>query len=167
MVDVLRRETGERHAPYGLPLLPGPCPSGRVAGPEPDEDPRLRLLIDELLKHPRPKVRLHAHRTSRAMLCRTAYLHHTAVLLGDPQPDVTRTAIRTLCHAGWEPAIPAVVDLLKHSHPAVRKAAREGLTRMGTSAVPALRHAADHARPDKRPLFEEVLHRITASAGGT
>ncbi|MET9508800.1 hypothetical protein ABZX62_10055 [Streptomyces flavidovirens] len=124
MVDVLRRETGERHAPYGLPLLPGPCPSGRVAGPEPDEDPRLRLLIDELLKHSRPKVRLHAHRTSRAMLCRTAYLHHTA-------------------------------------------AAREGLTRMGTSAVPALRHAADHARPDKRPLFEEVLHRITASAGGT
>ncbi|MET9514572.1 HEAT repeat domain-containing protein [Streptomyces sp. NPDC002994] len=133
-------------------------------GPDPDQDPALRRLIGELLKHPRPKVRLHAHRTSRAMLDRPAHLHHTALLLDDPQPDVARLAIRTLCHAAWEPAIPIVIDKLKHAHPVVRKAAREGLTRMGTSVVPALRHAADHARPDKRSLYTDLLTRITSTA---
>ncbi|MBT2490931.1 HEAT repeat domain-containing protein [Streptomyces sp. ISL-96] len=132
-------------------------------GPGPDQDPALRLLIGELLKHPRPKVRLHAHRTSRAMLDRPAHLHHTAVLLDDAQPDVARLAIRTLCHAAWEPAIPTVIDMLQHTHPVVRKAAREGLTRMGTSVVPALRHAADHARPDKRSLYTALLTRITSA----
>ncbi|MBT2396767.1 HEAT repeat domain-containing protein [Streptomyces sp. ISL-100] len=132
-------------------------------GPAPDQDPALRLLIGELLKHPRPKVRLHAHRTSRAMLGRPAHMHHTAVLLDDPQPDVARLAVRTLCHAAWEPAIPTVIDMLTHSHPVVRKAAREGLTRMGASVVPALRHAADHARPDKRSLYTDLLTRITSA----
>ncbi|MGX1881575.1 HEAT repeat domain-containing protein [Streptomyces sp. NPDC055287] len=134
--------------------------------PDPDDDPGLRSLIGALLKHPRPKVRLHAHRTSRAMLDRPTYLRHTAVLLDDPQPDVARLAVRTLCHAGWEPAVPAVVGLLDHAHPVVREAAREGLALMPGPAAPALRYAADHARPDKRPLYEEVLRRIRASADG-
>lgn len=132
---------------------------------EADQDPGLRNLIGELLRHPRPKVRLHAHRTSRAVLDRQTYLHHTSILLDDPQPDLVRTAIRTLCHASWTPAVPAVTGLLEHPHPAVRKAAAEGLVMMGMPAVPALRHAAVHARPDKRSLYTEVLDRIrTAGA---
>lgn len=133
------------------------------SGPDADQDPGLRDLIGELLHHPRPKVRLHAHRTSRAMLDRQTYLHHTSVLLDDPQPDLVRTAIRTLCHAAWAPAIPAVTRMLEHSHPVVRKTAAEGLVAMGTPAIPALRHAADHVRPDKRSLYTEVLERITQS----
>ncbi|MFE1287293.1 HEAT repeat domain-containing protein [Streptomyces sp. NPDC058751] len=135
----------------------------RHGGPDADRDPGLRDLIGELLQHPRSKVRLHAHRTSRAMLDREIYLHHTSILLDDPQPDLVRTAIRTLCHAMWTPAIPAVTGMLEHSHPVVRKAAAEGLTAMGTPAIPALRHAAAHARPDKRSLYTEVLEQITTA----
>ncbi|MFB0633144.1 HEAT repeat domain-containing protein [Streptomyces sp. AB3(2024)] len=135
-------------------------------GPDADRDPGLRELIAELLRHPGPGVRLHAHRTSRAMLDRPAHLHHTSILLDDPQPDLVRTAIRTLCHATWAPAAPAVTGLLEHPHPAVRKAAAEGLVGMGTVAVPALRHAAGHARPDRRSVYTVVLERIEAAGAG-
>ncbi|MCJ0873025.1 HEAT repeat domain-containing protein [Streptomyces sp. AP-93] len=130
-------------------------------GPDPDQDPGLRDLIGELLRHPKPKVRLHAHRTSRAMLDRQTHLHHTAILLDDPQPDLVRAAIRTLCHATWVPAIPALTGLLEHPHPVVRRAAADGLVAMGTSAIPALRHVTVHARPDKRSRYAEILERIT------
>ncbi|MFD6877109.1 MULTISPECIES: HEAT repeat domain-containing protein [unclassified Streptomyces] len=132
-------------------------------GPDADRDPELRALIGELLRHPKAKVRLHAHRISRAVLDRPTHLQHTSLLLDDPRPDLVRTAIRALCHAGWVPAIPAVTGLLEHAHPVVRRTAAEGLAAMGTTAVPALRHAVAHVRPDKRPLYSEVLDRITAA----
>ncbi|MFE3580837.1 HEAT repeat domain-containing protein [Streptomyces vinaceus] len=132
-------------------------------GPDPDRDPALRDLIETLLHHPKPGVRLHAHRTSRAALDRETYLHHTTVLLDDPQPDVVRTAIRTLAHASWAPAIPALTPLLEHSHPAVRRAAAKALTDLGVRALPSLKHAATHARPDKRPLYENLLNHITTT----
>ncbi|WP_335937157.1 HEAT repeat domain-containing protein [Streptomyces sp. PTD5-9] len=131
-------------------------------GPEPDRDPALRALLGELLLHPRGEVRLRAHRTSRATLDRAAHLHHTALLLDDPRPDVVRMAVRTLCRAGWTPAVPAVTALLAHAHPLVRGAAAEGLVALGPAAVPALRRAADHARPDRRARYTSVLDRITA-----
>ncbi|MFE1412289.1 HEAT repeat domain-containing protein [Streptomyces sp. NPDC058746] len=133
-------------------------------GPTPDQDPALRSLLGELLHHPRPGVRLHAHRTVRTMLDRETYLHHTATLLDDPQPDLVRMAVRTLCHANWAPAIPALTGLLEHPHPAVRKAAAEALIDLGPSAIPGLRRAAVHARPDKRPLYTEPLERLTEAA---
>jgi hypothetical protein len=139
----------------------------RGHGPASDEDPGLRELIGELLLHPRPGVRLRAHRASRAVLDRQTYLHHTSILLRDSEPSVVRTAIRTLCHACWTPAIPAVTNLLEHSHPAVRKAAAQGLVDMGARAVPALRHSAVRARPDKRNLYTDVLTRITAASTTT
>ncbi|MFJ4839821.1 HEAT repeat domain-containing protein [Streptomyces sp. NPDC088746] len=132
-------------------------------GRAPDPDPALKEVIGELLAHPRPKVRLHAHRISRIMLDRPAHLLHTAVLLDDPQPDIRRMAIRTLCHAGWAPAVPALVALLGHTHPGVRGEAAEGLLLMGGAAVPALRHAVAQARPDKRSRYSDVLHRLTGS----
>ncbi|MFI9587758.1 HEAT repeat domain-containing protein [Streptomyces sp. NPDC052236] len=132
-------------------------------GPTAGQDPGLRSLIGELLNHPEPKVRLHAHRTSRAMLDRQTYLRHTSTLLDDPRPDVKRMAIRTLCHAAWAPAVPAVIGMLEHPRPAVRRTAAEGLIRMGASAVPALRRAAVHARPDKRSLYTDVLRQIKAA----
>ncbi|MGW8575936.1 HEAT repeat domain-containing protein [Streptomyces niveus] len=127
-------------------------------------DPELSALIGELLHHPRPGVRLHAHRTSRQVSDRETYLHHTSTLLNDPQPDVVRSAVRTLTHAGWEPAVPAIVALLDHSHPVVRGAVVDGLLHLGRRAVPALRYTADHARPDKRSVYTSVLDRITDTA---
>ncbi|MFD3522344.1 HEAT repeat domain-containing protein [Streptomyces sp. NPDC058653] len=131
--------------------------------PAAHDDPELRALIGELLHHPRPRVRLHAHRTSRALYDRATYLHHTSSLLSDPQPDVVRSAVRTLAHAGWEPAVPAIVALLDHPHPAVRGAAADGLQHLGPRVIPALRRAADHARPDKRSVYTSLLDRIRAT----
>ncbi|WP_405815808.1 MULTISPECIES: HEAT repeat domain-containing protein [unclassified Streptomyces] len=133
------------------------------SGPEPDQDPRLKDLIGELLRHPKPGIRLHAHRTSRAVLDRQTYLHHTAVLLDDPRPDLVRTAIRILCRAHWAPAIPALTGMLEHSHPVVRRTAAEGLIGMGAPAIPALGHAAVRARPDRRSRYTEVIEQITTA----
>ncbi|MGN5630922.1 HEAT repeat domain-containing protein [Streptomyces sp. AC154] len=131
-------------------------------GPEPDRDPRLLDLLGELLTHPRPRVRLRAHRTARVMLDRTEYLRHTVQLLDDPRPDVVRMALRTLCRAGWEPAFPSVTGLLGHPHATVRDAAAEALAGVGGAAVPALRHAAARARPDRRSRYTDLLDRIGA-----
>ncbi|MFD9600552.1 HEAT repeat domain-containing protein [Streptomyces sp. NPDC059970] len=138
--------------------------AGAHSGPDTDRDPGLRDLIGELLNHPRAKVRLRAHRTSRTMLDRGTYLSHTMLLLDDPRPELARTAIRTLCHAGWEPAIPAVTGLLAHPHPVVRRTAAEGLIGMSEAAIPALRQAAAHARPDRRSLYTDVLDRLRDSS---
>lgn len=134
--------------------------AGAHTGPGPDRDPHLLNLLDELLTHPRPRVRLRAHRTARVMLDRAAYLRHTGQLLDDPRPDVVRMALRTLCRAGWEPAFPAVTGLLGHPHPTVRAAAADALAEVGGAAVPALRHAAARARPDRRARYADVLDRI-------
>ncbi|MFF2329345.1 MULTISPECIES: HEAT repeat domain-containing protein [unclassified Streptomyces] len=134
--------------------------AGAHTGPDPVDDPAVRDLIGELLTDPRAEVRLRAHRTSRTVLDRRTYLGHTVLLLEDPRPDVLRTAIRTLGHAGWEPAIPALTDLLGHPRPVVRRAAAEGLVAMGAAAIPALRRSAAHARPDRRSRYTDVLDRI-------
>ncbi|WP_381789950.1 HEAT repeat domain-containing protein [Streptomyces niveus] len=142
-------------------------PPHAPASAEAPDHPELLALVGELLHHPRPRVRLHAHRTSRALFDRETYLRHTSTLLGDAQPDVVRSAVRALTHAAWEPAVPPIVGLLDHPHPAVRGAAVDGLARMAGRAVPALRHAADHARPDKRSVYTAVLDRITAMQSAT
>lgn len=126
---------------------------------------QLRQTLVVLLAHPSTAVRLHAHRTARSALDRPGYLRLTVVLLGDPQPGVVRSAILTLSHAAWEPAFPALTGLLLHPHTAVRRAAAEGLVRIGTPAVPALRRAADHARPDRRPRYTELLARLARPTG--
>ncbi|MFE6665450.1 HEAT repeat domain-containing protein [Streptomyces sp. NPDC057697] len=135
-------------------------------GPEPDDDPQLLDLLGALLTHPRTKVRLGAHRASRAMLDRRTHLSHTELLLDDPRQDVVRMAVHTLCRAGWRPAVPAVTGLLGHPHAIVREAAAEGLVTLAGAAVPALRHAAAHARPDRRSRYTDVLDRIRADADG-
>ncbi|MFH9268669.1 HEAT repeat domain-containing protein [Streptomyces sp. NPDC017546] len=129
------------------------------AGPPPE----LRALVEELLRHPRAGVRLHAHRTSRALFDRGTHARLTALLLSDPLPDVVRMAARTLGRAAWEPALPDLVRLLGHAKPVVRKAARDALAGFGGAAVPVLRRAAAHARPDRRPLYTDVLAEISGA----
>ncbi|MFF5228917.1 hypothetical protein [Dactylosporangium sp. NPDC000521] len=120
-------------------------------------------LLDDLLRHPEAKVRLHAHRVSRQLLDRPTYLRHSEVLLADPQPDIVRVAIRAVSSAGWTPAIGAVVGLLLHPDPAVRRTAEAGLTRYGPAAAPALTKAAARARPDRRAAYAKVLAAVTAA----
>ncbi|MFE6917661.1 HEAT repeat domain-containing protein [Streptomyces rubiginosohelvolus] len=124
-------------------------------------DPELRALIEELLRHPRAGVRLHAHRASRALFDRDTHARLTALLLADPLPDVVRMAVRALGRAAWAPALPDLVRLLDHAKPTVRRAVRDAVVGFGGAAVPALRRAEAHARPDRRSLYTEVLAQIT------
>ncbi|NED00147.1 HEAT repeat domain-containing protein [Streptomyces sp. SID6648] len=124
-------------------------------------DPELRALIEELLRHPRAGVRLHAHRASRALFDRDTHARLTALLLADPLPDVVRMAVRTLGRAAWAPALPDLVRLLDHAKPTVRRAVRDAVVGFGGAAVPALRRAEAHARPDRRSRYTEVLAQIT------
>ncbi|GHJ43073.1 hypothetical protein Cs7R123_04150 [Catellatospora sp. TT07R-123] len=129
-----------------------------VTGP----DRELEDLLVGLLHHPEPRVRLHTHRIARRVLDRPAYLRHTAVLLDDSAPDVVRSAISTLSHGAYEPAVPAIVGLLTHPSTAVREAAADGLVRLGRPALPALTHAAGRARPDRRSRYTAIIEQISA-----
>ncbi|MFI6584128.1 HEAT repeat domain-containing protein [Embleya sp. NPDC050493] len=126
-------------------------------------DDEVRALVVELLGHPVPRVRLHAHRISRRLLDRAAYLRHTEYLLADPRRDIVRMAIRTLSYARWEPAVPTLVTLFGAADPVLREAAAEGLARIGTPALPTLRKAAAHARPDRRARYTRLRDRIEAA----
>ncbi|MDG6107907.1 HEAT repeat domain-containing protein [Dactylosporangium aurantiacum] len=140
--------------------------SGTGTGPGPGEsgtDAELAELLASLLRHPDAKVRLHAHRVSRQVLDRPAYLRHSEILLADPQPDIVRAAVRAVSGAAWTPAIGAVVGLLLHPDPTVRRTAEAGLTRFGPAAVPALTKAAGRARPDRRGVYTTVLDGIAAA----
>lgn len=158
LLDLARTGTPEqtRHALTRLVEERAPV---RGAAP----DPELHTLVEELLRHPRAGVRLHAHRTSRALFDRDTHARLTALLLSDPSPDVVRMAARTLGRAGWEPALPDLVRLLDHAKPVVRKAARDALVGFGGAAVPVLRRTAAHARPDRRPLYTDVLAEISGA----
>ncbi|WP_144122859.1 HEAT repeat domain-containing protein [Catellatospora sichuanensis] len=138
--------------------------------PTTDSDPELENLLAGLLHHPDARIRLHSHRIARKLLDRPTYLRHTAVLLDDPEPDVVRSAIDTLSHGAYKPAIPAIVGLLTHPHTAVRRTAATGLVHLGPSAAPALRHAAGHARPDRRhhytTILDQIIERDTSTAKG-
>ena len=129
-----------------------------------DGDTDVAELLEHLLRHPEPKVRLHAHRVSRQLLDRPAYLRHSEILLADPQPDIVRAAVRAVSGAAWTPAIGAVVGLLLHPDPTVRRTAEAGLARFGQAAVPAVTKAAGRARPDRRAVYTTVLAVLAAAA---
>jgi hypothetical protein len=75
-----------------------------------------------------------------------------------------RAAVRAVSGAAWTPAISAVVGLLLHADPTVRRTAEAGLTRFGPAAAPALTKAAGRARPDRRGVYATVLDTIAAAA---
>ncbi|MFI6519110.1 HEAT repeat domain-containing protein [Spirillospora sp. NPDC050679] len=137
---------------------------GYADAPEgpPARDPDFEELLVDSIGHPETRVRLHAHRIARKALDRDAYLEQTARLLDNPKPDLVRSAVRTLSRASWEPAVPALVGLLGHADPLVRREAAAGLAAFGTAALPALRRAAGRARPDRRPRYTALIERITA-----
>lgn len=126
-------------------------------------DPELAALLGDLVRHPRRRMRLLAHRTARRLLDRDTYLRYTADLLADTQPDIVRAALRTLSHGGYLPAIRAAVDLVDHTDPVIRQAADTALVHYGLSAAPALTHAMARARPDRRRRYADLLDRITST----
>ncbi|MFD3649369.1 HEAT repeat domain-containing protein [Streptomyces cyaneofuscatus] len=162
LLDLARRGTPEqtRRALGRLVEEHSPTPGGAP-------DPALHAVIEELLRHPRAGVRLHAHRASRALFDRAGHARSTVILLSDPLPDVVRMAVRTLGRASWEPALPELVRLLQHPKPVVRSAAREAVAGFGPAAAPALRRAAAHARPDRRSLYTDLLAQVAETGRST
>ncbi|MFD4276866.1 HEAT repeat domain-containing protein [Streptomyces cyaneofuscatus] len=162
LLDLARKGTPEqtRRALGRLVEEHTPTPGG-------EPDPALHAVIEELLRHPRAGVRLHAHRASRALFDRAGHARSTVILLSDPLPDVVRMAVRTLGRASWEPALPELVRLLQHPKPVVRRAAREAVTGFGPAAAPALRRAAAHARPDRRSLYTDLLAQVAETGRST
>ncbi|MFH9298646.1 HEAT repeat domain-containing protein [Streptomyces sp. NPDC017520] len=158
LLDLARTGTPERTRQALTRLVEERAPAPG-AGPGPE----LHALVEELLSHPVAGVRLHAHRTSRALFDRDTHARLTVVLLSDPLPDVVRMAARTLGRAGWAPALPDLVRLLDHTRPVVRRAARDALVGFGDAAVPVLRRTAAHARPDRRPLYTDVLAELSGA----
>ena len=69
-------------------------------------------------------------------------------------------AIRTVGHARFAPAVPALVALLTDRSPTVRRAAAEALVVLGEASRGALRHALAGARPDRRGVYAQVLERL-------
>ncbi|RSN68392.1 HEAT repeat domain-containing protein [Actinomadura sp. WAC 06369] len=123
-------------------------------------DPELAGLLAELLGHRERRIRLQALRAARRVLPREEYLDRTVALLEDRDSDVVLTAIRTLAHAEWAPAVPGLIALLDHPRPVVARDARDALVRLGERAIPDLRHAEGRARPDRRRFYAEVIGRI-------
>jgi hypothetical protein len=123
-------------------------------------DPELAALLGDLVRHPQRRMRLLAQRTSRRLLDRDTYLRHTAVMLADPQPEIVRSALRTVSHALYRPAVRVAVELLEHPNLLIRKAADAALVHYGPAAASALTHAMARARPDRRQRYADLLDRL-------
>ncbi|MBK7829153.1 HEAT repeat domain-containing protein [Nannocystis sp.] len=121
-------------------------------------------LLDELIDHPSPRVRLHAHRLLRASGERERYLACTCRLLNDPKPDIQRMAMRSLAHAGHLPAVAPLVERLARDHDPLHREVVAALRRLGPLAGDALTHARNKARPDRRARHDELLAAIAADS---
>jgi HEAT repeat protein len=158
LLNLARPHTDPNLIRRGLRQLAEPTPES-AATLTPEE---AATLLSALIHHPETRIRLLAHRTARSRLDRPSYLTLTTELLDDPEPNVIRSAARTLGHAAWHPAVPALIGLLTSRLPVLRAAAEEALELIGEPAVPALRHTAARARPDRRAHYTELLTRITS-----
>lgn len=123
-------------------------------------------LLDELIDHPSPRVRLHAHRLLRASGARERYLAATLRLLADPQAEIQRMAMRALAHADHAPAVAPLVERLARDHDPQHREVIAALRRLGPLARPALLHARGRARPDRRAHYDELLATIAADHDG-
>ncbi len=118
-------------------------------------------LLQEMLSHRSPRVRLQAHRLLQRNAPRDRYLRATAELLSDDNPDIVRRAIRALTFSGDTDSLKRIIGLLHHKERTVRRAAHQGLVAMGETAVSALHRAAKQQRPDRRGEILNVLAEIT------
>ncbi|WAS90847.1 HEAT repeat domain-containing protein [Nannocystis punicea] len=118
-------------------------------------------LLVELVGHASPRVRLQAHRLLRTG-DRERYLRSALGLLDDPDPNIQRSAIRAVSHAGHAPAVAALIARLAHERDPLHREVIAALRRLGPLAEDALVRAAREARPDRRRRYEEVLNAIAA-----
>ncbi|KNY27791.1 HEAT repeat domain-containing protein [Pseudobacteroides cellulosolvens] len=120
--------------------------------------------VTKLLEHKNSKVRSASHRCLRQIVDKESYLMLTCKLLYDSRIGVQRSAIRTLSYAKFEPAIPAIIDLLGVNNPKLREIAADGLKTYGTCTIQLLRKAEKKARPDQQQRYREIVEYILKRA---
>ncbi len=119
-------------------------------------EPLTRLALDR-----RPAVRSAALRALRAVASREHTLEVTTrVLELETRRDVAMQLLASLGHARHPAALPLLVERVLDRDPKIQRAAEDALRAWGSEARPALRRAADHARPDKRGRYLALLETL-------
>lgn len=132
------------------------------AAREPTDRTALTELLERAVGHHSGRVRQHALRLLREHAERERYLGASRRLLRDPDPAVVRSAIRILGFGKVADAAEEIAAHLASHHPAVQRAAREGLLILGREATGPLQRAIAKARPDRRAALTEVLEEIAS-----
>lgn len=114
--------------------------------------------LESLVVDPRPQVRSAALRALRQVGSRAQSLDAAARALAmETRPDIVLQLMRSLGHGRHEPSLPALLERLEHREPRIRAGAQEAIRAWGPEVVPALRRAARHARPDRRPAYLTLI----------
>lgn len=119
-------------------------------------EPLSRRALDR-----RPAVRSAALRALRAVASREHTLTVTThVLEQETRRDVTMQLLASLGHARHQPALPLLLERVLDRDPKIQRAAEDALRAWGGEARPAIRRAANHARPDKRGRYLALLEAL-------
>jgi hypothetical protein len=119
--------------------------------------PLARFAVDR-----RAQIRSAALRALRTVASKEKTLEVTSLALKmEPRRDVALGLMASLGHGRHEPALPALLERLADRDYRIRQGAREALLAWGREIIPALRHAARRARPDRRPIYAALIDELS------
>ena len=114
--------------------------------------------LERLTRDRRPAVRSAALRALRVVASRERTLEATAKVLElETRRDVALGLMASLGHGRHEPSLPSLLERLVDRDGKIRQGAHAALRAWGRDVIPALRHAAARARPDRRRQFEALI----------
>jgi hypothetical protein len=114
-----------------------------------------------LTTDPRPEVRSAALRALRMVASRERTLAATVeVLRMETRRDVVLSLMASLAHGRHSPALPSLLERVADRDLRIRRGAHAALLAWGPEVLPALRHAARHTRPDRRPLYASLISEL-------
>jgi hypothetical protein len=121
--------------------------------------------LESLVVDPRPQVRSAALRALRQVASREQSLDAAARALAmETRPDIVLQLMKSLGHGRHEPSLAALLERLDHREPRVREGAHAAIRAWGPEVVSALRRAARHARPDRRPAYVALIRELESEA---
>jgi len=119
--------------------------------------------LDRLTRDRRPPVRSAALRALRVVAPRARTLEATAKALElETRRDVVLSLMSSLGHGRHAPSLPSLLERMTDRDPRIQQGAHAALRAWGREILPALRHAAKRARPDRRPTFASLIAELEA-----